>query len=240
MIVIVSYDPTDPESILKAESTKRSIEKQSGWDPVLRPKISREFHLQSPHRKWIKNGKMKSHEDKIEKYSEEESQFYQSFVNYQIEARSHFLFWQSCFSSKKPMAFIEAGMYCYGDWENLKFNDCLMLHFQHAFDYPTAYEKYYLHTPKNREHGTHQISDRYPLENSQENEFKGSRMIAGADAYVVTPKGAKKLIDGVTKYGLDQASHVINTKLVNIDYLFPSTFRYDVPDLLVTDGTRLP
>ena len=115
-----------------------------------------------------------------------------------------------------------------------------MLQFQHAFDFPTANEKYYLHTPKNKEQGIHKIADNYPLKYTHENENKGSHMIAGVDAYTLTPRGAKKLLDGVNKYGLDQAGHAINTKLVEIEYLFPSVFRYDTPDLLPMDGTRLP
>lgn len=240
MIALIYHDPSDSESVLKAEKTQLSIQKKQGWESALTPKMSRDYHIQSQFKNWMPDGKIKSHENKIEKYPEEEAYFYRSFINYQIEARTHLLFWQRVVSTKKPMAFIEAGMHCYGDWEGHKVHDCLMLNFQHAFDYPTQYEKYYMYTPKNRERGTHRIEERYPLKNSNENVYKGSRMIAGIDSYVITPRGAKKLLEGVNKYGLDQASHNINTNLVDIDYLFPSAFRYDTPDLLINDGTRLP
>ena len=240
MITIISYDSTDPKSVIEAEETQRSIERYDGWEVALVPRITRDFLLERPYKKWIKHGKMKSHENKIEKYPDEEARFYRSLIKYQIEARSHLLFWQRVVSTKQTMTFVEAGMNCYGDWPGGKFRDCLMLQFQHAFDFPTANEKYYLHTPKNKEQGIHKIADNYPLKYTHENEYKGSHMIAGVDAYTLTPRGAKKLLDGVNKYGLDQAGHVINTKLVEIEYLFPSVFRYDTPDLLPMDGTRLP
>ena len=240
MITIISYDSTDPESVIEAEETQRSIERYDGWEVALVPKITRDFLLERTYKKWIARGKMESHEDKIKKYPDEEAHFYRSLIKYQIDARSQLLFWQRVAAAKQPMAFVEAGMKCYGDWQNQNFKGCLMLQFQHAFDYPTPHEKYYLHTPKNKEHGVHKIADNYPLVYNHKNEYEGSHIIAGTDAYVINPKGANQLLSGVSKYGLDQASHSINSKFVEIEYLFPSVFRYDTPDLLPMDGTRLP
>lgn len=236
ILTVISYDSTDPESLEKAHETKTSIEKYDGWSPFLLPLITKENLPRSI--KWADNGKMSSHIEKVEK-DPENLELYRDLVYYQREAISQRLFWQRVASRKKACAFIEAGMMCYSDWSRPKFSNCLILHMQHAFDFPSPLERYWMHIPKEREIGVHPIDPTHPLEYSFNNRYSGSKFMPGTNAYVMNPQGANQMIKGTSKYGLDQAGQILNTALVDLEFLYPSAFRFKTADL-ITDGTRLP
>ena len=50
------------------------------------------------------------------------------------------------------------------------------------------------------------------------------------------------MLDGVKKHGLDQSDYMINSKLVNLEYLFPSVVKFNDVNLKTShgDGNRLP
>ncbi len=236
MIVLVSYDPADPESILKAEETKASVEKYDEWGGCsLVPMITRE---QLPNTKWIKNGKIHSHEIKVEEFPEE-PEYYRNLLYQQRLAISHRLLWQRIIRVKQSAAIVEAGMLCYSNWTKTKFKDCLILEMEHAFDYPTPLERFWMHTPKDREIGAHPLDSTHPLKNTCDNAYHGADLIPAPVSYALNVRGANKLLQAIAKNGIDQVNHTINSKAIDLEFLYPSVFRYKTANL-ITDGTRLP
>jgi hypothetical protein len=66
-------------------------------------------------------------------------------------------------------------------------------------------------------------------------------MIPGTGSYCVSPKGAKRLIDNVKKYGWDKADYIINTKSVRMQYVFPEYFQFShhiVPNQRSSHGEK--
>ena len=52
----------------------------------------------------------------------------------------------------------------------------------------------------------------------------GASLPVGLGAYVVTPKGAKKLLDNMKNLGAEQGDHIINNKNVDMKYFNPEYF----------------
>ena len=69
------------------------------------------------------------------------------------------------------------------------------------------------------------LPSNYPLKYYKNNQYKGCNMIAGTAAYIISPKGAKKLLDALSQ-GLDQSDFFINEKNVRLQYLSPSPVRF--------------
>ena len=63
-------------------------------------------------------------------------------------------------------------------------------------------------------------------------------MIPGTGAYVVTPKGAAKLLEALEDYGWEQSDFFINTMNVNLDYIVPEYFTFKSGNLNSSHGFK--
>jgi len=145
---------------------------------------------------------------------------------------NHVRVWNKCIELDEPVAFIEQDATCVRPWNNTIFNDVLILNCESAFKQPVF--DHVRNKPKfNFGKGLYNSS---PLVYNKDNSFKGGLMIPGTAAYAVTPKGAKKLLSQLDKFGWDQSDYFINTCNVNLEYITPEYFTFSLKNLNMSHG----
>lgn len=238
----IIYIPGHGGSVKQAEESEKSFSRFDGWRASLRAGITPKTYREPLRLKWIENGRMEGHASRIDKFPEETERWEKMVLTKKSCATNHLRFWQEVVKQNKTMAFLEHDSICIGDWTDPEFEDCLILNMQYALDDPSPLARFWRHTPKNREPGVYSLEPSYPVRYTYKNHYGGSNLIPGTAAYAMTPQGAQKMLDGVKKYGLDQSDYMINSKLVNLQYVFPSPFKFNDVNLKTShgDGTRLP
>jgi len=239
----IIYVPGHKESIEQAEQSANTFSNFNGWNVQLRAGITPKTYREPLRLKWIENGRMAGHASRLDRYPDEESRWQKMLLTKKSCATNHLRFWQETVKSGKTMVFLEHDSICIGDFpEDIEFEDILVLNMQYVFDDPSPLARFWRHTPKNKEPGIYNFEPSYPVRYTYKNEWNGADLIPGTAAYAITPQGAQKMLDGVKKHGLDQSDYMINSKLVNIQYLFPSIVKFNDVNLKTShgDGTRLP
>ena len=238
----IIYIPGHSGSVKQADDSEKSFSRFEGWDASLCAGITAETFREPPRLKWIENGRMEGHASRIERFPEESERWKKMVLTKKSCATNHLRFWQEVVKRNKTMAFLEHDSICVGDWIDPEFEDCLILNMQYALEEPTSLAKFRRHTPKNKAPGVHSLEPSYPVRYTYKNYYEGSNLIPGTAAYAMTPQGAQKMLDGVKKHGLDQSDYMINSKLVNLEYLFPSVVKFNDVNLKTShgDGNRLP
>lgn len=238
----IIYVSGNDSSIRLAEESETSFSNFEGWIPNLRAGITPKKYKEPLRMKWIENGRMESHISRVDKYPDEEASLLRMIEVKKSCALNHVRFWQEIVKQNKTMAFIEHDSICVREWTDPEFEDCLILNMQDVFSDGQTLERYWRHAPRKTEPGIYELEESYPILYTYENEYKGSDRIPGTAAYAMTPQGAKKMLDGVKKYGLDQDSYMINSRLVKLEYIFPSVVKFNPSTVQpkFSDGTRLP
>lgn len=148
-------------------------------------------------------------------------------------------FYKKVIDSKCPMAFIEHDAICIGPYQtNWKFEEFLFLAYDYCFKPPTVLSEHpqflnYKHTPFP---GVHPFPNSFPLKYYKPTLYRGHNMSPGTAAYCVTPKGARKLLDAVEKNGLEQSDFHINSKNLDMKFVFPSPVKYNKVNLNTSHG----
>jgi GR25 family glycosyltransferase involved in LPS biosynthesis len=146
---------------------------------------------------------------------------------------NHIRVWKNCIELNEPVAFIEQDSYCIRKLDSLSFDELLVLNIQSAFKQPVF--SHVKNKPYNFDFGVNDYSNS-PLIYNKVNSFYGSLMIPGTAAYAISPRGAKRLLDNLEKYGWDQSDFFINTKNVRIQYVYPEYFTFKYPNLNMSHG----
>lgn len=236
------FIPGHDNSVAQSEQALKSFENYEGWNIRARAGLTPKTMREPRKMFWVEDGRMAGHESRIERYPDEEARWSHMLMTKKSCALNHIRHWQEIVKTGKTMAFFEHDAVCYGDWTNPEFEDVLVLNMQHVFDDPSPLARFWRHTPKNMEPGVHEFAKSYPIRYTYDNVYRGAMLIPGTAAYVMTPQGAEKMLAGVMKYGLDQSDYMINSKLVKLEYLFPSVVKFNDVNLKTShgDGTRLP
>ena len=146
---------------------------------------------------------------------------------------NHYRLWKKVIEANEPMAFIEQDAICCGDPPRNFAGDVLVLNVDYAFFPPSvlgtlAQMRGYMPpvslTPT-------PLPQDFPLKYYKNNVYKDHAMMPGTAAYVVTPKGAKKLLKAADKYGIDQSDFFINNHNVEISYISPSPVKFNTVNL---------
>lgn len=145
---------------------------------------------------------------------------------------NHVRVWQKCLKLNEPVAFIEHDAGNVRDWNNILFDEVLILNAESAFRQPVFD---HVKNKPSLNLGLNQYLDT-PLIYNKENQWKGSAMMPGTAAYAVTPKGAQKLLYNLYKYGWEQSDYFINSHNVNIQYVVPEYFTLSSPNLNMSHG----
>lgn len=152
---------------------------------------------------------------------------YSNFLN-------HYTLWKSCVASDEPFVVLEHDVIAVRPWDNPEFDEMLVLNM-----YSGLHEQQFnsILKPELKE-GVHPYVNPFLIYRS-ENRYKGAAMIPGSAAYAISPKGAKRLIDNVKKFGWDKADYIINNKAIKMEYSNPDYFTFShhiVPNQRTSHG----
>lgn len=141
---------------------------------------------------------------------------------------NHYRIWSECVKINEPIAFLEHDVGNARKWlDGTKLDDVLILNAESAFKQPV------FNHVRNKpwlKFGTNTYDDS-PLRYRFNNQWHGALMIPGTGAYIVTPKGAAKLLEALEDYGWEQSDFFINTMNVNLDYIVPEYFTFKSSNL---------
>jgi GR25 family glycosyltransferase involved in LPS biosynthesis len=146
---------------------------------------------------------------------------------------NHLRFFQRVIEQNTPMAFLEHDTVCQSAWTDPTFDELLILNLDHAFKPPTTFGDkpgFSNWQPPYSMTAVNDLPSDYPLKYYKNNQYKGHNMIAGTAAYIISPKGAKKLLNALSQ-GLDQSDFFINSRNVRLQYLSPSPVRFQKVNL---------
>ena len=145
---------------------------------------------------------------------------------------NHVRVWNKCIELNQPVAFIEQDAYCVWGWDNTQFDEILILNFNSAFR-----QEVFDHVQNKPVFGLGKgVYNSSPLMYNKDNEWLNSVMIPGTASYAVTPKGAKKLLVALEKYGWDQSDYFINSHNVKMEYKIPEYFTFKYIKLNMSHG----
>lgn len=146
---------------------------------------------------------------------------------------NHYRIWKECVDINKPIVFLEHDVGNVRKWlPDTKLNEVLILNAESAFKQPVfdhVRNKPWLKFGVNSYNNT-------PLKYRFNNQWHGGFMIPGTGAYVVTPKGAAKLLEALEDYGWEQSDFFINSLNVDIDYIVPEYFTFKSTNLNTSHG----
>lgn len=138
--------------------------------------------------------------------------------------------WRKVLEVGKPMAFVEHDAICVGSPPPMVNAQFVFLAMEYALKQKVFEGRADLrnYTFKKPSMGIAPFPENYPLRYYKESIYKGSRMTPGTVAYIVSPVGAKKLLEAVQKHGIEQSDFHINEFNVALSYMHPSPVKYNV------------
>lgn len=152
---------------------------------------------------------------------------YSNFLN-------HYTMWNMAVETQENVMVLEHDVIAVREWDNPRFSEMLVLNMDCGL-----HEKQFSKILKPKLYdGVGLYQNPYLIYRS-ENLWKGAGMIPGSAAYVITPKGAARLIKNVKEYGWDKADYIINTKSVKMEYGHPDYFTFShhiVPNQRTSHG----
>ncbi len=152
-------------------------------------------------------------------------------------AINHVRFWNKVIETNEPMAFIEHDGICTMTWDNLEWNDYLILNCEFVFRPPNKLGLLQFMNYDWKTFGLSRWAADYPLKYHKENVWKGSDMAPGTGAYAITPQGARKMLKAVGTHGLDQSDFMINSFNLKMQTCIPSPVTFNSINLSTSYGT---
>lgn len=152
-------------------------------------------------------------------------------------AYNHIDFWHKVIEEDEPMAFIEHDAICTMEWNNeWDFEDYLILNAEWVFRPPNKLALQQFRNYDWPSFGVNDMPSNYPLQYYRENVWKDSMMAPGTGAYAITPQGAKKMLEAIEMFGMDQSDFMINSFNVRMQYLLPSPIKFNTVNLSTSYG----
>ena len=138
-------------------------------------------------------------------------------------------FYERVILENEPMAFVEHDAICCGEAPNVVNEDFVFLSYEYAlkqsvFDGRSDLKQY----TNISKLGSNKFPTDYPLRYYKDSIYKDAIMTPGTCAYIVTPAGARKLLDSARKNGLEQSDFHINSHNIELSYCYPSPVRYNI------------
>ena len=150
---------------------------------------------------------------------------------------NHVRLWQECLKLNKPIAIIEHDSHCIRSWDNIKFDELLILNITSAFRQRVFNSLRPQVDAIDWGFGIKPYTES-PLVYTKKNTFEGGLMMPGTAAYAITPKTARRLLSHL-ELGWEQSDYYINTNSVNIEYVVPEYFSFRLPNLRTSHGESL-
>ncbi len=142
---------------------------------------------------------------------------------------NHVRHWRKVLEEGRSMAFVEHDAICVGPPPPIVTAQYIFLAMERAlkqevFESRSDLHRYKLKPPLQN---IAPFPDNYPLRYYKESIYKGSIMTPGTVAYIVSPVGAKKLLEAIQKHGIEQSDFHINEANVPLSYMHPSPVIYN-------------
>ena len=150
---------------------------------------------------------------------------------------NHVRLWTKCVELDEPIAILEQDSFCVSDWDDIHFDELLLLNIKSAFNQPVFKHMWKHKNKPDYKVGIWNYVD-MPLVYHMENKFKGHCMMPGTAAYAVTPKGAKRLLKNLSS-GWEQSDYFINNFNVRIEYAYPEYFTFKLKNLNMSHGKNI-
>jgi GR25 family glycosyltransferase involved in LPS biosynthesis len=197
---------------------------EHGWDVSLKEGVTPHSLKEIPH--IIENSRLWN-------FKEENFKKYMTKISC---ATNHINFWKEVVEANEPMCFLEHDAVCLDKCPNVDFKDYLILNIQYAFRPPSkiAWGPYL--KVKFEGEGLKEVDDTYILRYHKENIWKGSYLVPGTGAYAITPQGAQKMLNAISKYGIDQSDFMLNSFNLDLEYYLPSPVKFNNVNLSTSFG----
>ena len=140
------------------------------------------------------------------------------------------LFCEKVLEENTPLVRLEHDSICIAVWNDDYTKDIVDFCF---LSYETAFELGGHHENKKDFKtdsivGINQFPDDYPLVIKGDTVWKHGIRPPGLAAYILTPQGAEKILQAAENHGLEQSDYIINSKVVNMQYVYPSVATYNI------------
>lgn len=152
---------------------------------------------------------------------------------------NHARLWEKCIEIDEPICFIEQDSHCVRAWDNVDFDEVLILNAESALLKRGDIGVNPLHLRMycaNMDKGVNDWSEA-PTRYHRNNMMLGHAHNPGNGAYCFTPKAAKKLLQAA-RNGVDQGDMFINTSVVKMQYVMPEYFTFKLPNLGMSHGFK--
>lgn len=210
------------ESTKQAKQAKKTLE-EFGWDVLLREGYTPEtIGYAGQEYNVLPNGRLSCFEGR-------------KFLTKKSCAMNHIRCWEETIISGTPQAFFEHDAIGIEqpnfDLIQDKVKEFCFLSMDYAFDWGALAGKFQWRPSKPKQHEIRNFPEDYPLRHHRLCMYKGALLPPGVAAYVVTPRGAEKLLEATAKYGLEQADYLVNSHNVLMQYYAPSVCKYNKVNL---------
>jgi len=142
---------------------------------------------------------------------------------------NNLLFCQKVIDNNQLMAKMEHDSICVDKWDNQYSNqieDFCFLSYDTAFALSGSH-KSKINFKTESLPGLNYFPENYPIITKVNTIWKGSIRPPGTAAYILTPKGAEKILQAAKKYGLEQSDYIINSLVLKMQYINPSVATYN-------------
>lgn len=222
MKVRIIYVENHKKSEIQANQSLKSFKKH-GWDARLYPGITPK-KLDKEDTKYPYEPMKGS---RLEGFKEEN---YKVYLIKRSCILNHLNFCSDVIESGETQALVEHDTICVGPWNNYDIDEFCFLSYQYALNPPSI-----LSTKTNLKNyklsgqvGVNKFPDDWPLKIFKKNSvYHNCKQVPGTGAYILSPKGAEKIIKSVDKYGLEQSDFMFNEKNIKLEYVWPSPVKYD-------------
>jgi len=141
-----------------------------------------------------------------------------TFAKRVIDQNKPLLFLEHDSVAVKPIDNLDFDEFCYLAIETWNKPPSTLRHKHSRYDFP--YKK-----------GVHDFPENWPVIYHKKTRYLGSKLTPGTIAYALSPKGAKKLVEAVEKYGLEQSDFIINSHVLRLQYVFPALVKHQQVNL---------
>jgi len=146
------------------------------------------------------------------------------------------LFCTEVLEKNKPMLSAEHDCICEKSFEQIEVTDFCFLNYDTAFDYTCLNKKKFKKYKNCSRAGINLFPKDYPLTYKYKTIYEGAVLTPGLAGYILTPTGARKILNAVSKNGLEQCDLLINSDVLKLEYIYPSICTYNPNNLKTSHG----
>ena len=140
-------------------------------------------------------------------------------------------FWKRVVEENQPLTFVEHDSICVSSYKEVDFGDMLLLNLDSTsieYQIKNIYSRWELfeYMFEDKQIGVNDLPDDWPWIYEFENVYKYSKLPPGVSSYTLKPNGARKLLNAIEQYGIEQGDMTINSFNIDIKYINPKLSTY--------------